>query len=388
MKSFISLLLFGLLIATPQLHAESSTLKFGTTTALTGPAKALGQAMVNGMRTHFNEVNAAGGIAGQTLELIALDDGYDPGSAELQMKRLIEDEKVLAVIGNVGTPTATRTVPLANRHHVPLIGAFTGASLLRKEPPDRFIINYRASYNEEMEAIVNALLDQDIHAERIAFFTQNDSYGDAGYKGAVKALNKRGFSDTQKLVHGRYTRNTLHVEEALAQIINAKVSPQAIIMVGTYGPTAKFIETAQKILPDTLFVSISFVGAHALARELNGCCDDVFVSQVVPALTTDLPAVHAFRKAFKKYYNAETESDVSFEGYLVATLVTEAVRQTSSLVTRTSLIETLESFNELDLGIGVNLNYSATEHQGSHHIWLTRIEGTSVGASEWSSLRR
>lgn len=344
--------------------------------------------MVNGMRTHFNEVNAAGGIAGQTFELIALDDGYDPDSAELQMKKLIEDDKVLAVIGNVGTPTATRTVPLANRHHVPLIGAFSGASLLRKEPPDRFIINYRASYDEEMEAIVNALLDQDIHAEKIAFFTQNDSYGNAGYQGAIKALNKRNVSDTQKLVHGRYTRNTLHIEEGLAKIINAATTPQAVIMVGTYGPTAKFIRTAKKILPDTVFISISFVGAHALARELNGCCDDVFISQVVPPLTTDLPAVHAFRKAFKKYYDGKAENDVSFEGYLVATLVTKAVRQSSKQITRTSLIKTLESFSDLDIGIGMNLNYSTTEHQGSHHIWLTRIEGDNVIASEWPSLRR
>lgn len=188
MKTSTSLFVLGLLITSPLLRADPTDLKFGTTTAMTGPAKALGRAMIKGMRAHFNEVNAAGGVSGHMFELIALDDGYDPRSAELQMKKLIEDYKVLAVIGNVGTPTATRTVPLANSHNVPLIGAFTGASLLRKQPPDRFIINYRASYDEEMETVVNALLDQDIHAERIAFFTQDDSYGDAGYQGAIKAL--------------------------------------------------------------------------------------------------------------------------------------------------------------------------------------------------------
>jgi ABC-type branched-subunit amino acid transport system substrate-binding protein len=388
MKTLTFLFAFGLLVASPLIRAESTVLKFGTTTALTGPAKALGKAMVKGMQAYFKEVNASGGISGRTFELIALDDGYDPRSAELQMKKLIEDYNVLAVIGNVGTPTATKTVPLANRHNVPLIGAFTGASLLRKRPPDRYIVNYRASYDEEMATIVNALLDQDIHPERIAFFTQDDSYGDAGYQGAIKALKKHGFRDDQKLAHGRYTRNTLHVEEGLAEIINAKLRPRAVIMVGTYGPTAKFIRTAQKILPETLFVSISFVGAHALAQELNGCCDDVFVSQVVPPITTDLPAVRAFKKAFKKYYDGHAKSHVSLEGYLVAKLVTEAVRQADTPVTRESLIDTLESLHELDIGIGINLSYSAEEHQGSHHVWLTRIDDTNVVASEWALLRR
>ncbi|VAW83400.1 ABC transporter, substrate-binding protein (cluster 4, leucine/isoleucine/valine/benzoate), partial [hydrothermal vent metagenome] len=150
------------------------TITLGTTTALTGPAKSLGLAMVRGMNAHLETVNESGGINGHRFELITLDDGYHRQSAHMQMTKLIKNSSVLAVIGNVGTPTAQETVPLANRYKIPLIGAFTGANLLRKPTPDRFVINYRASYDEEMAMVVDALLDNNVSAERIAFFTQND----------------------------------------------------------------------------------------------------------------------------------------------------------------------------------------------------------------------
>lgn len=199
----------------------------GTSTALTGPANALGRSMVRGMQSHFKHINATNEIEGYSVELKALDDGYHKESAELQMGKLIEQHGVLAVLGNVGTPTATKTVPLANHHKVPLIGAFTGANVLRKPEPDRYIINYRASYDEEMAKVVNSLLDNDVNPDRIAFFTQKDSFGNAGYNGAVKALKSRGVKNTEKLARGYYEANTLHVKDGLMEIIGARPTPKA-----------------------------------------------------------------------------------------------------------------------------------------------------------------
>ncbi|HVI23974.1 MAG TPA: ABC transporter substrate-binding protein, partial [Myxococcales bacterium] len=121
-------------------------LTFGMSAALTGPAKELGRSMKTGVELAFDAVNDAGGVNGRKLRLIALDDGYEPARTIEAMKELIEKRHVAGIIGNVGTPTAAVAAPYAVEHKVLFFGAFTGAPLLRKDPPDRYVFNYRASY--------------------------------------------------------------------------------------------------------------------------------------------------------------------------------------------------------------------------------------------------
>lgn len=163
-------------------------LTFGIVAPSSGGAAPLGLGMQKGIETYFAEVNAAGGVNGENLSLIARDDQYKPLQAASNTRQMIQDDDVLAAIGNVGTPTATVTIPIYNEYKTLLYGAFTGAGVLRKSPPDRYVINYRASYVQETAAMVDGLLEAGVLPEEIAFFTQNDSFGDAGYNGAIQAL--------------------------------------------------------------------------------------------------------------------------------------------------------------------------------------------------------
>lgn len=204
-------------------------------------------------------------------------------------------------IGNVGTPTAIVTVPIANEKKILLFGAFTGAGVLRKSPPERYIMNYRASYVEETSAMINGLLKSGIKPEEIAFFTQNDGYGDAGYKGALAALKKTGYAKAESLAHGRYPRNSLNVEEGLSDILDADVEPKAVIMVGAYNPCAKFIELAKEELPDALFLNVSFFGSVPLLKKLGDNSENVIVTQVVPHYNDDLPGLKEYRQRLKYF---------------------------------------------------------------------------------------
>jgi len=366
---------------------DNEIYRIGTTTALTGPTKALGLGMVRGMNAHFREINTLGGIHNRLIQFTVLDDGYNPISAKKQMQKLVDQYNVLAVVGNVGTPTAKETVPIALKHEVPLLGVLSGAGILRKKPPDRYVFNYRASYEDEMKAIMNTLLDNGFSVSEIAFFTQNDSFGSSGYEAGLLALNARGFTKTDDMIHVRYSRNTLNVQEALVEIITAKRTPRAIIIVGTYGPAAYFIQLAKKLLPDVLFFNISFVGSHALAKALNGCCSKVYVSQVVPPLDGELQAVMNYKKAICPLKKNCQFDDISFEGYLVASMLTEAMKKVSGNVSREKLIHAFETMGSLDIGIGKNLHFSKMNHQGSHQVWLTKIDGKKVVSSEWGSFR-
>src|SRR5215468_4800797 len=157
-----------------------SEIRFGISAPFTGPAKELGQHMKQGIEAAFNAANAKGRVYGRQLRLVAADDGYEPTRTAATMKQLYEKDQVFGLVGNVGTPTAVVALPYALDRKMLFFGAFTGAGLLRNDPPDRYVFNYRASYSEETAAVVNYLVKvRRLLPEQIAVFAQQDAYGDA-----------------------------------------------------------------------------------------------------------------------------------------------------------------------------------------------------------------
>jgi branched-chain amino acid transport system substrate-binding protein len=160
---------------------------FGQATALEGPASALGQGMKMGLEAAFAEINKAGGVKGRKLEIKSVDDGYEPTKSIEAVKKLLEEDKVFAIAGAVGTPTSAATQPIATAAGAPFIGAFTGAEFLR-EPYKPLVMNIRASYFQETEAMVEHLT-KDLGASKIAIMYQDDAFGQAGLAGVRKALD-------------------------------------------------------------------------------------------------------------------------------------------------------------------------------------------------------
>jgi len=170
----------------PVRGVTDSEIRFGIAAPFSGPAKELGQNMMLGIETAFKAANAKGGVNGRQLRLIAADDGYEPARTASAMTQLYEKDQVFGVLGNVGTPTAVVALPYALDRKMLFFGAFTGAGLLRSDPPDRYVFNYRASYAEETAAVVNYLVKvKRLFPEQIAVFAQQD----------VRRLRRCGKSD-------------------------------------------------------------------------------------------------------------------------------------------------------------------------------------------------
>jgi len=358
----------------------------GMSTALTGPAQALGKGMKTGVEAYFGVANRDGGVYGRKLHLIALDDAYEPGRSASNVRTLIDDSHAFAIVGNVGTPTAAVTVPIANDKKVPLFGAFTGAGLLRKAPPDRYVVNYRASYAQETAEMVRGIVrDLRIPPSAIAFFTQDDAYGDSGFAGAVKALRDIGFDRGEHLPHGRYPRNTTSIEGGLAELLDPRVSPRAVIMVGAYAPCAKLIRLARRYGVKAVFANVSFVGSDALAAELGRDGDGVVVTQVVPHYAADLPVV-------REYRSVVPEADLNFvslEGFIVGKAFVEALRRAGPGADRERFIDELEKGAPLDLGLGCTHVLSPSVHQLSDRVWPTYIRGGRfLPMTSWQQARQ
>lgn len=338
----------------------------GQSAAFSGSAGELGVNMRMGIQAAFHEANEAGGIHGRTLELRSLDDAYEPARAVANTRTLIEDEGVFMLLGAVGTPTSRSAAPLAHEAGVPYIAPLTGAGFLRN-PGMTSVINLRASYAQETEAMVDRLT-ADLGAQRIAVFYQDDSFGRSGYEGALAAMERR---DLEPVAAGLYPRNTTAVKVALLDI--QRVRPDAVILVGSYEPISTLILWARRIRLNTEFVNISFVGSNALAQALGPDGAGVFVTQVVPfPWDRSQNIVAAYRRTLAAYDPSSTPGFVSLEGYMAGRLAVAGLQAAGPNLTRERFLNSLRSMETVDLD-GFELNYGEEDNQGSDQVFLTVI---------------
>jgi len=343
----------------------SDRIVFGQSAAFSGPAGELGKGMKAGILSAFKEVNDRGGVNGRRLELLSLDDAYEPEAAIVNTQRLI-GERVFALIGAVGTPTSKAAVPVAEEHDVPYIAPMTGAEYLRGSRR-RTVINLRASYYQETEEMIERLT-ADLEIDRIAILYQDDSFGRAGLQGVLLALERRELSAVGT---GIFPRNTVAIKTALFDLHAS--GPEAVIIIGPYKPTATFIKWAHHIGMNSIFMTLSFVGSNALASELGNQGTGVLVTQVVPFPTGNtVPASASYRAALKAYDPAAKPGFISYEGYLAGRLVIYVVDSCGKQVNRGCIDAVLRTGNNIDLD-GFTLRYSKNDNQGSDKVFLTII---------------
>ena len=336
-------------------------IRFGIVAPFSGASRELGRQMKLGIDTAFNRVNDTGGVNGRMLRLLAADDGYEPSRTLDAMKTLYDKDQVFGFVGNVGTPTAAVAIPFALERRALFFGAFTGSNILRNDPPDRYVFNYRASYAEETDAVVHYLVKiRKLQPRQIAVFAQADAYGDAGFAGVAKAFRTLGVNDAS-ILRLNYKRNTVDVDDAVSTLKAQKGQIRAVVMVATYRAAAKFIERTRDSYPGMIYSNVSFVGSTALADELMllgpRYANGVIVTQVVPAVGGYSSAVMEYKNALAKYFPGEAPDYVSLEGYIAANVLIQAIRQTGPELNTEKLIDNLEAMRNLDLGLGTALEF-------------------------------
>ncbi len=342
---------------------------FGQSAAFSGPAQELGKNMRLGILAAFQEVNRRGGVHGRQLELVYRDDAYEPEAAIKNTQELIKQEGVFALIGAVGTPTSRSATPVAAESGVPYVAPFTGAAFLR-DPEWRNIINLRASYYQETEEMV-ARLTEDLGIERIAVIYQDDSYGRAGYRGVLGALDRRRGTRVELVAIGVYPRNTTAVKAALLDL--RRGNPEAVIIIGAYEPVAALIAWARHTGLNPVFLTVSFVGSNALARELGPAGAGVLVTQVVPFPTdSSIPAVAAYHRALAAHQADAMPGFVSLEGYLAGRLAIASLERCGREVSRACFLDSIRRTDVIDLD-EFELRYGDDDNQGSDAVFLTVI---------------
>ena len=331
---------------------ESDKIKIGMSAVFSGDLTRLGDDYLRGAMAYFSHINDNGGVYGRKIELVTRDDQYDPSVCVANTQKLINEDKVFALVNYVGTPTGVKTIPLIDEAQIPLVGIYSGAQAFR-DPPSPYIFNIRGSYYSEMEKTV-AYMTEEIGISRIAIFFQNDAYGRDGLLGAEIALSKKGMKPA---IEEWYTRGTLEVERAVEKIIEADAD--AVIIIGAYKASAKFVKLCRERGYDPLFHAISSTGAEEILKELGSSSEGMIFSEVVPLHSdTVLSSALEYRNLLDQYSTGSPYGFIGFEGFLNAKVLVEGLKGSGQDLTRKKLISALESLQDYDIGINDRINFS------------------------------
>ena len=343
--------------------AQAPEIVIGQSAGYTGRTSSSVREFMEGAQAWFEAVNKKGGIAGRKIYLTTLDDGYLPELVAENTKRLIDEEKAVALFGYFGDAPVNVALPIIKEKKIPLVGAVSGAEAQRSNPNLYFV---RASYQMEVEKIVAQGTAQGLN--KFAIFYQNDEFGKDVLAGLQKALGAR------KLVlagQGTYERNSIKVDESVAKI--AAAMPQSIVMACTLEACAEFVRQIRKRGLSPRFNHLSVVDIASLFKELGDLSRGLEVSRVVPLpLMQSVPVVNEYTKALKDFAPKAQTSFLGLEGFIAAKTLTEGLKRAGANPTRQNLTAALEGMRDVDLG-GFIVNFAGANRRGSDFADVTII---------------
>ena len=388
------------------LGAVPRDIKIGMSAAFRGPSASLGTELYRGAQAYYAEINLRGGVHGRTISVVALDDGYEPTPCIKNTIELVEKEQVFFLSNYVGTPTLTRALPVIKRYadrQVILVGNFTGAQPQREEPYVDQVFNIRASYRQEMMALVERFWQAG--ARRFGVFYQIDAYGRSGTDGVARGLAHHGTTIAAEATYVRHATFASDMSPAVKALRQAGV--EAVLCTGAYQGCGAFVRAARDLSWTVPISNVSFVGSEAMLSLLlnhgkatgRDYTRGLINSQVVPSYDDlSLPAVVEYRTLMDKHnpqlppglrdprHTAELLSFRSLEGFVNAKVIVEALRRSGPNSTRADFRQALEALKNFDLGIGAPLSFGPERHQGLDSVYFTSVvNGRWAPVSDWAA---
>ncbi|MGQ0708901.1 MAG: ABC transporter substrate-binding protein [Rhodoferax sp.] len=334
-------------------HAASAQIRIGQTVGVTGTVAATVKESMLGARLYLDHINAKGGVGGEKIDVITLDDGFDVKKAEANARTLIEERGVLALFMSRGTPHTEAINTVLEQHRVALIGPSTGAMVLH-QPVKRYIFNVRATYQREAERTMAHLAS--LGVKRVAVVHVDDSFGADGLEGARNGLKA---AKLQPVVVAKFDRAKPDFGPMLPTLKGAE--PQAVLIIGSGTAVVEGIRSFKAAGIGGQYLTLSNNASGGFIKLLGELGHGVVVSQVSPASQGFTLVKDANQLA--KAQGVDEISPAMLEGFVSAKVLVEALRRAGPKPTRASLHQALENLGRIDLG-GLSLDYSPSDHTG------------------------
>ena len=355
MKPSLPWLRTSLALALCAWGACQAQILIGQTVGVTGSAAATVQEASQGASLYLDHVNATGGVGGQKIELLTLDDKFDTKLTLDNARVLIEQKGVLGLFMTRGTPHTQGILPLLEQHGVPLVGPSTGAIALHK-PVHKYVFNVRAPYQHEVEKAISHL--NTLGIKRIGVVHVDDTFGSDALAGAMSGFKA---NQLEALFVEKFDR-TKPDFTALAPRV-AQKQPQAVVFVGTGAAVVDGIKALRGAGVTAQIVTLSNNASGGFIKALGDSARGVVVTQVLPSeRSLNYPLVKEAMD-LAKAKNLPDLTPAMLEGFVSAKVLVEGIKRAGPKPDRTKLQAGLESIKKLDLG-GLELSYSATDHSG------------------------
>ena len=341
----------------------NTTILIGQTVGLTGTVAAPVKEMNEGANAYFTVVNKNGGVHGRKIEMLTLDDKFDPALTVANAETLIKKERVFALFLGRGTPHTQAIVPILAEHKVPLIAPSTGSTIFH-EPPIRWIFNIRAKYQTEVAKAVEHFATVGI--KKIGILHVDDAFGQDGLDGFNRAMAEHKLTPA---IITKFARVKPDYATTATTLINA--NPSALIIVSSSKNTIEIIKAIRTQGNHMQIMTLSNNSSRAFVQELGSYGAGIIMSQITVAphlVTTRLGK--EFGAAAK--ITGTTISYPAIEGYVNAKVLVEGLQRAGRNLTREGFIRALESMQNVDMG-GVLITYGDNDHSGSEFVELTMI---------------
>lgn len=357
-----SALAAGIAHTDPGVTADS--ILIGQSAGFSGTAGEEVKQATRGAQLYFDEVNQRGGVNGRKIQLVSIDDGFEPKRTVANTKQLIQEKQVFALFLYRGTPTTESVLPLLDEYKIPLVAPVSGATSLHT-PMHRYLFNVRAKYRSEVGKTVEQISTMGM--QRLGVVYSDDSFGRDALEGLKEAVKARNLPAPTLAA---YTRNTTAVGDAVKKIKDA--NPQAVLMFCTAKPCETFVKEYRKSGSYHPIFTLSNVSSPAFVKALGPLARGIGISQVFPSPgDITVPISKEFHLALQGHKDV-VESYPGLEGFLSAKILVEGLRRAGKNPTREGLVTGLESMRGADMG-GVDVNYSPSSRDGSHFVELTVV---------------
>jgi branched-chain amino acid transport system substrate-binding protein len=341
-------------------------IRIGQSTSLSGPSSPGAKENVQGANLYLNAVNAKGGVNGQKIELITLDDKLDAAQTKANVQILIQEKNVVALFLVRGTPNCQGIIPLLNEHKISLIAPATGAAILH-EPLQPYIFNVRAPYQKEVERAIEHL--SLIGLTRIALIHTNDSFGADAAAGAAK-----GFERVKKesVFTASFDRTKPDFTVPMAEVV--KANAQAVLLIGAAQTVAEGIATLRKAGSKAQVVTLSNNASQGFIKALGENSRGVVITQVYPDERNVSSLLIKEAQGIAKAAGLPGVSPSMMEGFAGAKVLVEALKRAGKTPTRASVTAALNGLKKFDLG-GLEIKYSEQNHSGLDFVDLSIVNG-------------
>jgi ABC-type branched-subunit amino acid transport system substrate-binding protein len=343
--------------------AGAKELVIGQSAPLSGPNAEIGKDIRNGAQAYFNKVNAAGGVNGNTIKLVTLDDKNDPKVAAENTKQLVGEHNVLALFGYASSTLSLPSMPQVKESRVPFFAPFTGAEAIRKQ--NDYVFTIRANYGDELEKILTFWTNFGVTKALVLHY--DDQIGKENYQTVATYLQRFGKQPVSLAIK----RNADVPDSAIKMIISS--DPQVIVVTTLYGPAATVVKRLKAEGKGYMVSSLSFVGASQFAKAAGADAAGVSVAQVVPLPKNNtVPIVRECKDAWQKAGMKEEMTTTSLEACIAAKVLVEGIRKAGKDSTREALKKGLEELGHYDAG-GIEIAFSPASHYGGKFVDLAVI---------------